>query len=139
MSVIQGRWSRRQFVGAGLATAGSLLLPSIARAGEAMDRLMSSVTVSFGIANEKPFGYVETDGKLVGAIPEVIRTAVVPSSGLGRRLRQRRRPVDPPRDERGRREQDGAHAEDGARTATARQGLADRGVTSGRGDHAERA
>src|SRR4029450_5884360 len=51
---------------------------SIARAGETMDRLMSSGTVSVGIANEKPYGDVETDGKLVGAIPDVILAALAP-------------------------------------------------------------
>jgi polar amino acid transport system substrate-binding protein len=78
MSIIQGRLSRRQVVGAGLATTGLLLLPSIARADATLDRLKSTGTVSVGIANEKPYGYVETDGRLVGAIPDVILAALEP-------------------------------------------------------------
>jgi polar amino acid transport system substrate-binding protein len=78
MSVIQKPLSRRKVVGAGLAATGAFLLPGIARADATMDRLMSSGTVSVGIANEKPYGYVETDGRLVGAIPDVILAALQP-------------------------------------------------------------
>jgi polar amino acid transport system substrate-binding protein len=78
MSDIRGRLSRRRVVGAGLAATGAFLLPSIARADATMDRLMSTGAVSVGIANEKPYGYVETDGRLVGAIPDVILAALAP-------------------------------------------------------------
>jgi len=78
MAIIHGRLSRRQVVGAGLAATGALMLPSLARADATMDRIMNTGTVSVGIANERPYGYVETDGRLVGAIPDVILAALAP-------------------------------------------------------------
>jgi polar amino acid transport system substrate-binding protein len=78
MSVFQKPLSRRHVVGAGVAATGAILLPSMGRADPTMDRLMSTGTVIVGIANEKPYGYVETNGKLVGAIPDVILAALEP-------------------------------------------------------------
>src|SRR5207247_1412827 len=78
MSINRSRLSRRQVVGVGLAATGAFLLPSIARADATMDRIMNTGVVSVGIANEKPYGYIETDGRLVGAIPDVILAALAP-------------------------------------------------------------
>jgi polar amino acid transport system substrate-binding protein len=78
MSMIKKPVSRRRVVGAGFAATGALLLPSIASADTTMDRIMSSGVVRVGIANEKPYGFVETDGRLVGAVPDVILAALEP-------------------------------------------------------------
>ena len=74
------RLSRRRFVaGTGLAAAGGLLLPRMSLgASSTLDRIKSTGTVAVGIANERPYGFVETDGRLVGAIPDIILAALEP-------------------------------------------------------------
>jgi polar amino acid transport system substrate-binding protein len=78
MSLVHGRLSRRHFLGVTAATAGALALPGIARAETTLERIKSSGTVSIGIANEKPYGFVETDGSLAGAVPDIIEAALRP-------------------------------------------------------------
>ncbi|CAN5517041.1 ectoine/hydroxyectoine ABC transporter substrate-binding protein EhuB [soil metagenome] len=70
--------SRRSFVGAGVSAAASIILPAAAWADATLDRIKSTGIVRVGIANEKPYGFVETDGKLAGAIPDVILAALTP-------------------------------------------------------------
>jgi len=69
---------RRQFLRGSMALAGATLLPSLAFADSTLDRIKSSGTVSVGIANEKPYGFVDTDGKLKGAVPDIIFAALEP-------------------------------------------------------------
>lgn len=78
MSILRMGLPRRHFVATGLALAGISALPSIARAETTLERIKSTGTVSVGIANERPYGYVETDGRLVGAVPDVIKAALEP-------------------------------------------------------------
>lgn len=72
----------RHGIGIGLLAAGaggiiaSRMRP--AYAAGTFDKLKSTKSVTIGIANEKPYGYVETDGKITGAIVEVIRVALAP-------------------------------------------------------------
>ncbi|TIV90027.1 MAG: transporter substrate-binding domain-containing protein, partial [Mesorhizobium sp.] len=70
--------SRRGFLGAAALATSSLVLPSIARAQSTMDRIAKDGVVRVGIANEKPYGYVDTDGKVKGAIPDVIAAILTP-------------------------------------------------------------
>jgi polar amino acid transport system substrate-binding protein len=70
--------TRRHFVASGVALSGVALLPRLALAAGTLDRIKSTGIVSVGIANEKPYGYVETDGRLVGAVPDVIAAALAP-------------------------------------------------------------
>lgn len=70
--------SRRRLMGLAGAAAGSLVLPSLARAEGTMARIMKDGVVRVGIANEKPYGFVDTDGKVKGAIPDVIAALLAP-------------------------------------------------------------
>lgn len=78
MIVIPNRVSRRTVLATGAAAAGAMLLPVRARADATLDRIKNEGKVIVGIANEKPYGYVETDGRLVGAVPDVILAALEP-------------------------------------------------------------
>jgi polar amino acid transport system substrate-binding protein len=78
MIIVPPRASRREVLAAGIAVCAIGLVPARARAGATMNRIMDSGKVAVGIANEKPYGYVETDGRLVGAIPDVILAALTP-------------------------------------------------------------
>ncbi|RWI87851.1 MAG: ectoine/hydroxyectoine ABC transporter substrate-binding protein EhuB [Mesorhizobium sp.] len=62
------------------ALAAALLLPSMSSAGAAnsLEKAKESGTVVVGISNEKPYGYVETDGTVTGVIVEVLRAALEP-------------------------------------------------------------
>src|SRR5450755_762262 len=75
-------YGRRQILrgGIGLVAASGLLVSSrgTAFAETTLQKLQSSKSVAIGIANEKPYGYVETDGKITGAIVEVIRAVMAP-------------------------------------------------------------
>jgi polar amino acid transport system substrate-binding protein len=70
--------SRRHLMGLAAAAAGWLVLPSLARAETTMARIMKDGVVRVGIANEKPYGFVDTDGKVKGAIPDVIAALLAP-------------------------------------------------------------
>ncbi|HEV3177425.1 MAG TPA: ectoine/hydroxyectoine ABC transporter substrate-binding protein EhuB [Stellaceae bacterium] len=72
------RVSRRELLGLGLAVSAVTLAPVSAWADSTLDRIKSTGKVGVGIANEKPYGYVETDGRLVGAVPDVIVAALAP-------------------------------------------------------------
>jgi polar amino acid transport system substrate-binding protein len=63
---------------AGLALTGVAVAPSLARAETTLARIKRTGAVAVGIANEKPYGFVDTDGKLVGAVPDVIFAALQP-------------------------------------------------------------
>jgi polar amino acid transport system substrate-binding protein len=78
MPMLNFGMSRRHFVASSLALTSTALLPGIGRAAGTLDRIKSTGTVSVGIANEKPYGFVETDGTLRGAIPDVIAAALAP-------------------------------------------------------------
>ena len=78
MSLSEIKLDRRRLLGTGAALAGVTLLPSIARAQTTLERIKSTGIVSVGIANEKPYGFVGTDGKLIGAIPDIILAALQP-------------------------------------------------------------
>lgn len=78
MIVIPSRVSRRTVLATGAAAAGAALLPARARADATLDRIKNEGKVIVGIANEKPYGYVETDGRLVGAVPDAILAALEP-------------------------------------------------------------
>ena len=78
MSIIYAGLPRRRFLAASVALVGASALPSIARAETTLERIKSTGSVSVGIANEKPYGFVETDGRLVGAVPDVIAAALEP-------------------------------------------------------------
>jgi len=75
MIIMPHRMSRRELLGAGFAVSAAALSPAVAKAGATMNRIMDAGKVAVGIANEKPYGYVETDGRLVGAIPDIILAA----------------------------------------------------------------
>lgn len=72
------RLSRRELLGLGLTASAIALAPVPAWADSTLDRIKSTGKVGVGIANEKPYGYVETDGRLVGAVPDVILAALAP-------------------------------------------------------------
>ena len=72
MSALHHTLTRRHLVAGAAAVSSSLILPSIARAEGTMARIMKDGVVRVGIANEKPYGFVDTDGKVKGAIPDVI-------------------------------------------------------------------
>lgn len=78
MIIMPNRVSRRTVLGTGVAVAGTMMLPMRARADATLDRIKNQGKVIVGIANEKPYGYVETDGRLVGAVPDVILAALEP-------------------------------------------------------------
>lgn len=80
--------SRRDFLMAAALGGGAMVLPACAAPAPAaappqkdettLERIKRTGTVLVGIANEKPYGYVETDGRLVGAVPDVIFAALEP-------------------------------------------------------------
>ncbi|ESY12738.1 MULTISPECIES: ectoine/hydroxyectoine ABC transporter substrate-binding protein EhuB [unclassified Mesorhizobium] len=70
--------SRRDFLGTAALATSSLILPSIARAEGTLQRITKDGVVRVGVANEKPYGYVDTDGKVKGAIPDVIAAILAP-------------------------------------------------------------
>lgn len=55
-----------------------LAVASPAFAETALERVRRTGTVTVGLANEKPYGYVETDGRVTGAIVDVLREAMAP-------------------------------------------------------------
>lgn len=78
MSIPFVRLTRRRFLGASATAASALAFPGLARAETTLERIKSSGAVSIGIANERPYGFVETDGTLAGAIPDIIEAALKP-------------------------------------------------------------
>jgi polar amino acid transport system substrate-binding protein len=78
MSIMHSRLQRRRFLAGSAALVVLGGFPRLALADSTLDRIKQTGTVSVGIANEKPYGFVETGGKLVGAIPDVIFAALEP-------------------------------------------------------------
>ena len=78
MSALHHTLTRRHLLAGAAAVSSSLILPSIARAEGTMARIMKDGVVRVGIANEKPYGFVDTDGKVKGAIPDVIAALLAP-------------------------------------------------------------
>jgi polar amino acid transport system substrate-binding protein len=66
--------------GRGLIAAlfASVLSIATAYADSTLENAKKSGSVTVGLANEKPYAYVETDGKVTGAIIEVLRAALQP-------------------------------------------------------------
>ncbi|WP_095205163.1 ectoine/hydroxyectoine ABC transporter substrate-binding protein EhuB [Mesorhizobium carmichaelinearum] len=64
----------------GAALAAALILTSMSSAGAAtsFEKAKESGTVEVGIANEKPYGYLETDGSVNGVIIDVLRAVLKP-------------------------------------------------------------
>ena len=72
-------FSRRQIIQGGIAIGAGLAgAPRAFAAGGAFEKAKAAKSISVGISNEKPYGYVETDGKLTGAIIEVLRATLAP-------------------------------------------------------------
>jgi len=75
--------TRREFAlwtlsGAALLTIGPMGVGPARAASSTFEAAKASKKIIVGIANEKPYGYVESDGKPTGAIVEVIRAALAP-------------------------------------------------------------
>ena len=67
----------RRFAAAATLTALALA-PVASHAETTMERIERTGVVRLGIANERPYGYVETDGTVTGAVPEIVRAALGP-------------------------------------------------------------
>ncbi|HET9069851.1 MAG TPA: ectoine/hydroxyectoine ABC transporter substrate-binding protein EhuB [Amaricoccus sp.] len=61
-----------------LAAALVAGLAGAASAQDTLDRIMADGSVKIGIANERPYGYVETDGTVAGSVPGIVRAALEP-------------------------------------------------------------
>lgn len=71
--------TRRDLLAGGVMLVGTAAaFVPVAYAETTLERIKRTGTVSVGIANEKPYGFVETDGRLVGAVPDVIFAALEP-------------------------------------------------------------
>jgi len=74
--------SRRRLIGNGLAAGAALAAATTGRharaAGGTFEKAKASKSITVGIANEKPYGYVDTNGKLTGAAIEVMRAVLAP-------------------------------------------------------------
>jgi len=72
-------FSRRAVIQGGIAIgAGLMAAPRAFAAGSTFEKAKAAKSISVGISNEKPYGYVETDGKVTGAIIEVLRATLAP-------------------------------------------------------------
>jgi len=78
MIITPQRLTRRTLLNAGLAASTVALTPAIAWADATLDRIKSTGKVGVGIANEKPYGYVDTDGRVLGSFPDAILAALTP-------------------------------------------------------------
>lgn len=56
-----------------LGLAASLLIPATAAAETTLDRIIDQNTIRVAVANEQPYGYIDSDGKLTGEAPTVAR------------------------------------------------------------------
>ena len=74
------RINRRKFLRyAGMAGAAASIAACVPPVAETtLERIKRTGTVSVGVANEKPYGFVETDGRLAGAVPDIIFAALEP-------------------------------------------------------------
>jgi polar amino acid transport system substrate-binding protein len=75
------RFSRRAFMqgslGVGLA-GGMILSPRTGSAETTFEAAQRTKKLTVGIANEKPYGYVDVNGKPTGAIVDIIRATLEP-------------------------------------------------------------
>jgi polar amino acid transport system substrate-binding protein len=67
----------------GAAVRPSLVLAAAVWAGAAvaqdtLARITADGSARIGIANERPYGYVETDGTVAGSVPDIVRAALAP-------------------------------------------------------------
>lgn len=70
----------RRSVLIGMAATSTILVAggtANAQAG-ALEQAKASGRLRVGIANEKPYGYVDTDGSLKGAVPDLLRSIIEP-------------------------------------------------------------
>lgn len=63
---------------AALVAAALAAASGAAVAQDTLARITGEGSVRIGIANERPYGYVETDGTVAGAIPDIVRAALAP-------------------------------------------------------------
>jgi polar amino acid transport system substrate-binding protein len=61
-----------------LSVTGVLFFARIAHAETTLERIKRTGKVIVGVANERPYGYVETSGRLAGSSPDVIFAALQP-------------------------------------------------------------
>ena len=76
--IITPRIGRRKLLGIAIAGCAMARAPVSAWADQTLDRIKRTGKVGVGIANEKPYGYVETNGALTGAVPDIILAALTP-------------------------------------------------------------
>ena len=62
----------------GAAIATPFIITERARAATTFEAAKQSGRVSVGLANEKPYAYIEPDGSVTGAVIEVLRAALKP-------------------------------------------------------------
>jgi ABC-type amino acid transport substrate-binding protein len=60
------------------ATVTAGFAPGTAFAQDTLARITADGSARIGIANERPYGYVETDGTVAGSIPDIVRAALAP-------------------------------------------------------------
>ncbi|MHA6646185.1 ectoine/hydroxyectoine ABC transporter substrate-binding protein EhuB [Mesorhizobium sp. A623] len=71
--------SRRSVLAGIAATSTILLTGGPASAQEStLEKAKASGKLRVGIANEKPYGYIDTDGSMKGAVPDLIRAIIEP-------------------------------------------------------------
>ncbi len=69
---------RAVLTGAGATLAAPFVITRPARAATTFEQAKQSGRVAVGLANEKPYAYVDPDGTVTGAIVEVLRAALKP-------------------------------------------------------------
>jgi len=70
--------TRRGAVKLGSAAFITSICGKAAFANTTFEQAKARGVLTVGIANERPYGYVETDGRLVGAIPDILRALLQP-------------------------------------------------------------
>ena len=89
MSLKLGAFSPPVVLAAALAAAITTgLAPGAAFSQDTLARITADGSARIGIANERPYGYVETDGTVAGSIPDIVRAALAPH-GVTERTRTR--------------------------------------------------
>lgn len=70
----------RRSVLVGVGAASTILLAGRAASAQegALEKAKASGKLRVGIANEKPYGYIDTDGSMKGAVPDLLRTILEP-------------------------------------------------------------
>jgi len=79
MTKVTRRKLLKASLGSGLLAMAAPVIARRAAADETtFQQAQRTKTIAVGLANEKPYGYVETDGKVTGAIVEVLRATLEP-------------------------------------------------------------